>query len=102
MNNNDNTTNPITDSIKNVFNSGSETLANTASNIKSTVNSSDYLNNNVLYIGLLLVVIICVIIAYVLYTIITTKLFLNIRQVADETKVPVLCTEKKKIPFKYA
>ena len=101
MNNNDNTTNPITDSIKNVFNSGSETLANTASNIKSTVNSSDYLNNNVLYIGLLLVVIICVIIAYVLYTIITTKLFLNIRQVADETKVPVLCTEKKKIPFKY-
>jgi len=94
------TTNPIIESIKNAYNSSSETISDSAKNIRSSINP-DYLNNNALYIGLLLVVIICGIIAYVLYTIITTKLFLNVKQVADETKVPVLCTERKKIIFKY-
>ena len=93
-------TNPITDSVKNIFSSGSDRITDTANNIKSSINS-DYFNNNSLYIGLILVVIICFVIAYVLYTIITTKLFLNIRQIADETKVPVLCSERKKIPFLY-
>lgn len=92
-------TNPIIESIKNAYNSSSETITNSTKNISSSINS-DYLNNNSLYIGLVLVIIICGIIAYVLYTIITTKLFLNVKQIADETKVPVLCTERKKITYK--
>jgi len=93
-------TNPIIESIKNAYNSSSETITNSTKNISSSINS-DYLNNNSLYIGLVLVIIICGIIAYVLYTIITTKLFLNVKQIADETKVPVLCTERKKITYKF-
>lgn len=100
MNNTTENSNPIIDTIKSAYNSSSETLSNTRSSISSAI-SPDYLNNNALYIGLVLVVIICGIIAYVLYTIITTKLFLNVKQVADDTKVPVLCTEQKKLDFKY-
>ena len=39
------------------------------------------------------------IIAYTLYYIITTKLFSNIRQVVDETRIPVMCTEKRRFDF---
>jgi len=93
-------TNSIIDSVKNVFNTGSTTISNTTNTVKSSIDV-DYLNNNALYIGLLLVIVLCVVIAYVLYTIITTKLFLNVKQIADETKVPVLCTEKKKITYTF-
>jgi len=93
-------TNSIVDSIKNVFSSGTDTITKSANSVKSSIDV-DYLNNNALYIGLLLVIIVCAVIAYVLYTIITTKLFLNVKEIADETKVPVLCTEKKKITYKF-
>lgn len=96
----ENNTNPIVESIKNAFSNSSETISTSTQSIKSSMNA-DYLNNNALYIGLILVIVICGVIAYVLYTIITTKLFLNVKQIADETKVPVLCTEKKKITFKF-
>ena len=93
-------TNSIGDSIKKVFSSSSSALSSTSNTIRSGIDV-EYLNNNSLYIGLLLVIIVCIVIAYILYTIITTKLFLNVKQVADETKVPVLCTEKKKISYTF-
>jgi len=92
--------NPAFDSIKNAFSSTTDTVKNAVSNINNSSYAS-YFNNNYLYIGLLLVIIICVIIVYFLYTIITTKLFLNIREIADKTKVPVLCTEQKKLKFTF-
>jgi hypothetical protein len=96
------TTNPF-ESIKEIFSSGTNTIRKTTSSITSSIDPSyaDYFNNNSLYIGLLIVIIICVIIAYYLYTLITTKLFLNVKDVANETNVPVICTEQRKINFTF-
>ena len=55
----------------------------------------DYFTNNYLFIGLVAVVIICVIVGWFLYRIITTKLFLNLKEVSEDTKVPIIGTEKK-------
>jgi len=110
----DKISNPFVESAKQLFNTGAQSVSNiaqTASNVATQATNtvadridpaySSYFNNNYLYIGLLLVIIICVIIAVVLYKLITTKLFLNIKNVANDTRVPVLCNEKNKYDFVY-
>lgn len=87
--------NSITDLFSNTLNSGS----NTVSSIKSSVMSYDYFSNQSLFIGLFVVIVICIIIAYFLYKIITEKLFLNIKTVAKETNIPIVCTSLRKYKF---
>lgn len=99
----DKVSNPFMDSVKQAFNTGAETISNASNAVTSQVDPSysSYFNNNYLYIGLLLVVIVCIIIAVVLYKLITTKLFLNVKNSVEETRVPIICNQKNKFDFIY-
>ena len=85
------------DNLKNMFSSSSEGSSGFLSKISSA--RQGMMGDNSIYIGLFLVVVICLLVAYVLYYFITTKLFMNIRQVVDETKIPIICTEKRRFNF---
>jgi hypothetical protein len=87
--------NSITDIFTNAYNSSS----NAVTGIRSSIVSYDYFSNNSLFMGLFIVIVICIIIAYFLYKIISEKLFLNIRTVVDETKIPIVCTTLRKYKF---
>lgn len=82
------------DNLKNMFSSSSEATSGFLSSARKGM-----MGDNSIYIGLFLVVVICLVVAYVLYYFITTKLFMNIRQVISETKIPVICTEKRRFDF---
>lgn len=75
----------------------SDSVSTATSNIKQMY--SNYSGGNGLFIGLLIVIILAVAISYGLYYVITKKIFLNIKQVSEETKIPVLCTQKRSIDF---
>jgi hypothetical protein len=85
--------------VNDVFNQGTNIVTNTTSSLKEQYGS--YFENNYLYIGLIAVVGVCILVGWFLYRIITTKLFLNIKEIADDTKVPIIGTEKKIIKFEY-
>lgn len=85
------------DNLKNMF-SGSD---NDSGGILSSITSAkkSFSGDSSIYIGLFIVIVICLGVAYILYVLITTKLFLNIHQVVDETKIPIICTEKRRFDF---
>ena len=85
------------DKFKEMFSDTSENISKSYSSLSN--NQEGFFTSNNIYIGLLLVVIICLLIAYFLYYFITTKLFLNIRQIVDETRIPIICTEKRRYDF---
>jgi hypothetical protein len=85
------------DKFKDMFSDASDNVSKSYSSFSS--NKQGFLSDNGLYIGLFLVIIICLIIAYILYYLITTKLFYNVRQIVDETRIPVICTEKRRFDF---
>jgi hypothetical protein len=87
--------NPL-DSLKNAFSTTSSTLTD---KVKENYNS--LFNSGYIYFGLIAVVIVCVLLAYLLYYLITTRLFLQVKVVAEETKTPIVCTEKRKLKFTY-
>ncbi len=87
--------NPL-DSLKNTLSSTSSTLTS-----KVKENYDSLFNSGYLYFGLIAVVIVCVLLAYLLYYLITTRLFLQVKVVAEETKTPVVSNEKRKIKFTY-
>lgn len=96
------TTNPF-ESMKDIFTSSTNAIKNTTSSFTSNINPSysDYFSKNSLYIGLIFVILICILISYMLYKIITEKLFLQIKEISQETTIPIICTEQKKINFKF-
>lgn len=85
------------DKFKDMFSDVSENVSSSYSSFSN--NKQGFLTDNGIYIGLFLVIVVCLIIAYILYYLITTKLFSNIRQVVDETRIPVICTEKRRFDF---
>ena len=85
------------DKFKDMFSDASDNITKTYSTFSD--DKQGFLSNNGVYIGLFLVIIICLFIAYVLYYFITTKLFLNVRQIVDETRIPIICTEKRRLDF---
>ncbi len=91
------------DSIKKLFTSSiekSNTAINTlSSSVKNTYES--IYNGAGIYIGLIFIIILCFLIAYLLYYYITTSIFMNTLKLAEETKVPILCTEKTRYNFTY-
>ena len=87
--------NPL-DSLKNTLSSTSSTLTS-----KVKENYDSLFNSGYIYFGLIAVVIVCVLLAYLLYYLITTRLFLQVKVVAEETKTPVVSNEKRKLKFTY-
>jgi len=85
------------DKFKDMFSDVSENVSSSYSSFSN--NKQGFLADNGIYIGLFLVIVVCLIIAYILYYFITTKLFSNIRQVVDETRIPIICTEKRRFDF---
>jgi hypothetical protein len=82
--------NPIFD----VFKSDSSIVSNATESIRNFYDTS--FNNNTLFIGLFIVIIVTVIIAYLLYTYIGTLLFAKIKSTVSDTKVPVIGTKISK------
>ncbi len=91
------------DSIKNLFSSSIEKSSDIINNISSSVKDTyDSIYNGVgIYIGLIFIILLCFLIAYLLYYYITTSVFMNTIKLAEETKVPILCTEKIRYNFSY-
>lgn len=96
MNNNIDTT---FDTIKDTLSSPFTLTAEKTREATNQINEFIQYNNSSLFIGLIIVILICVVVAYVLYYLITTKLFLNVKQVADKTKVPVIGTSYNTFDF---
>lgn len=91
------------DSVKEFFSSSTEKASESISSISASVKSSysSLFDTGSIYIGLIIVIVVCVLVAYFLYYIITTRLFLQSKVIAEETRTPVLCTEKKVVEFKF-
>ena len=87
--------NPIFD----VFKSNS-IVSSTSESISNFYTAS--LNNNTLYIGLFIVIVVTIVIAYLLYTYIGTLLFAKIKSVVSDTKVPVMGTKISKFTAELA
>jgi len=85
------------DKFKDMFSDASDNVSKSYSNFSS--NKQGFLSDNGIYIGLFLVIIVCLFIAYILYYFITTKLFYNVRQIVNETRIPVICTESRRFDF---
>ena len=84
--------------IDKIYGSLQKVASSTSSTLSSSVQSgyNSLFEGSSLYIGLIVVVIVCVLIAYLLYYLITTRVFLQSVIMAEETKSPVICTEKQK------
>lgn len=96
MDNADNSSfNPLA-TLRNTFEDASANLKNTVTN-----NYDSLFNSGYIYFGLIAVVIVCLLLAYLLYYLITTRLFLQVKVIAEETKSPIVCTEKRKLKFTY-
>jgi hypothetical protein len=89
--------------IDKIYGSLQKVASSTSSTLSSSVQSgyNSLFEGSSLYIGLIVVVIVCVLIAYLLYYLITTRVFLQSVIMAEETKSPVVCTEKQKYKFVY-
>jgi len=77
----------------------SDNVANLASSVKSGYNS--LFEGYRLYIGLIIVVIVCSLLAYLLYYLITTRVFLQSVIIAKETNSPIIANEKRQLDFVY-
>ena len=89
-----NTASSITSSLSNSI--SSTNITNATASIKEMYSN----NGNGLFVSLVIVILLSVIIAYGLYYVITNKLFLNVKQICEKTRIPVLCTQKSIIEFK--
>jgi hypothetical protein len=85
------------DKFKEMFSDTSDSVSKSYSSFSN--DKQGFMSENGLYIGLFFVIIICLFVAYILYYLITTKLFLNIRQIVDETRIPIICTESRRFDF---
>ena len=88
--------NPIFD----VFKSDSSIVSNATDSIRNFYDSS--FNNNTLFIGLFVVIVVTIIIAYLLYTYIGSLLFAKIKSTVSDTKIPVIGTKLSKFPAELA
>ena len=85
------------DKFKEMFSDTTENVSKTYSSFSN--DKLGFMSGNGVYIGLFLVIIICLLIAYILYYFITTKLFSNVRQIVNETRIPIIATEKRRFDF---
>ena len=85
------------DKFKEMFSDTTENVSKTYSSFSN--DKQGFMSGNGVYIGLFLVIIICLFIAYILYYFITTKLFSNVRQIVNETRIPIIATEKRRFDF---
>ena len=99
MNDTTSTTASSSNPIFDVFKSNS-IVSSTSESISNFYTAS--LNNNTLYIGLFIVIVVTIVIAYLLYTYIGTLLFAKIKSVVSDTKVPVMGTKISKFTAELA
>jgi hypothetical protein len=85
------------DKFKDMFSDASDNVSKSYSSFSS--NKQGFLSDNGVYIGLFLVIVVCLFIAYILYYFITTKLFYNVRQIVNETRIPIICTTSRTFDF---
>lgn len=81
-----------------VYTNITDNTSNAISNIRNFYDNA--LNNNTMFIGLFVVILIAIIIAYVLYTYIGTLLFSKVRNVVHDTRIPVVGNKLNKFEAK--
>lgn len=79
--------------------SNNEGINNAVSMVSDFYN--DLKENNLLYIGLFIVIILCILTIYFLYTMIGRFLFLKVSSTVNETTVPVLCNKLSQFESKF-
>lgn len=100
----------MSSSISNPLSSLSSTLGNATSSISSISSGissalqgkvNDAFNSKYIYIGLVVVIVVCVLLAWTLYYIISSRIFALSKVVADDTASPVICSSKRKFNFEF-
>lgn len=86
--------------IKQIQEMGNAFTDSISSSVKETYNKM--FDNSNIYIGLLVVVIVCLLLAFLLYYLISTRLFSQMKAIAEDTKIPVICNERKKFKFEFS
>lgn len=71
--------------------SSSEGMSNGVSMINDTI--SNITDNKMIYIGLFIVILLCILTIYFLYTLMGTFLFLKVGTTVSQTTVPVICNK---------
>jgi len=91
--------NSSTTPLSNSMSKSSSALSSSTSAVSSAVSSmtAGMSSNYNLYIGLLVVVIVCVVIAYLLYIYIGYMLFSKFKNVIPDTKIPIVGTKLTKV-----
>jgi hypothetical protein len=97
-----NTATDTIDSVKNLFTNSIQNATSSMNKLSSSVKQTyDSVNGSGLYIGLIFIIVLCLFVALLLYYYITNYVFLHISKIVNETKVPVVCTEKHQYVFEY-
>jgi len=76
-------------------------ITNAISNVSSAVAVNNLFNSQGIYIGLIVVILVCVGIAYVLYYIISRKIFGMSKEVSKQTETPIRCNQKRQFLYRF-
>ena len=87
----------IMKTIKTIRESASDTTSKVITNAKNMIDNQ--LSDASVIIGLVIVILLCILIAWGLYVIISGSVFNQSKLVIQETKVPILCNEPSTFPI---
>jgi len=76
-------------------------ITNAFKNVSNTDTINNLFNSKGIYIGLIVVILVCIGIAYSLYYLISRKIFGMSKVIAKDTERPVRCNEKKQFGFEF-
>jgi hypothetical protein len=87
----------VSDTTKNVVNNATEAVSKATEVAKETISS--YTNSTGAIYGLIVVIIIAGITSYGLYVLVSGVIFQQSRDAVNDTKIPILCNERRRIPI---
>ena len=76
-------------------------ITSAISNVSNTAIVNNLFNSQGIYIGLIVVILVCIGIAYLLYYIISRKIFGMSKVISKDTELPIRCNQKRQFGFKF-
>jgi len=91
----------VSNSFQNSAKDVSNVVTDTTKEVTETIGDKvdEYMSNNTILIGFFIVVLLCLLVAYGLYTYISYSIFNKSRIVIEETKTPVIANRMNKFPI---
>ncbi len=83
--------NELGDNFQDIMEKTSDVTNKTTENVKEMVDN--YANKNTIIVGLLLVIVLCIFVAWGLYYYISTSIFRQSRIIINDTTIPILCNK---------